>query len=301
MSVTNRYYGFGLDFQSAIPIPEMREGSHGNDGPVAIQLANAPCPDGLIQVAEGVAAGPNDFWMDVPGIARLHVSHGAKILIDLAPGASLNELRAYLLGSATGALLHQRGFMPLHASAVEIDGQAIAFCGASGAGKSTLALNLVKRGHRLLSDDICAIDTSSGVPSIWPGLINLKLWRESLTAVGEGYEALQPVLPALDKYKLPIAETVGYHGHRVAHIFLLSVSERQQLAITHLQGTDGLAALVANTFRGQLVGPMKRDQRHFTQCVAIAASIKLHRLSYPWSLADIESTCQVIEATVRMS
>ena len=43
-----------------------------------------------------------------------------------APGASSRNVRVFLLGSAFGALLHQRGLLPLHANAVEVDGRAVA-------------------------------------------------------------------------------------------------------------------------------------------------------------------------------
>jgi hypothetical protein len=299
MSITYRYYGFGLDFQSAIPIPEMREGSAGHGEPVVIGFASAPCPEGLTHIAPGCVAGPLDFWMDVPAIARLHVAGGSIISIDPAPDATMNDIRSYLLGSAMGALLHQRRLLPLHASAVEINGNATAFCGASGAGKSSLALRLVKRGHRLLCDDICAIDTASGTPRLWPGLINLKLWRESLEAAGEEHHALQRVLPEQDKYKLPIAGTAEYRSYPLSHIFLLGVSETPHTAITALHGKEGLIALVANTFRGQLVDPMRQNRTHFDQCIATASTARISAIARPWSLSNMEATCAAVETAVR--
>lgn len=299
MTVTYRYCGFGLDFQSSIPLPEMRAGNAGQSKPVDVRMANAVCPEGLIHIAPGVAAGPHSFWMDVPGVARFHVSDGSTISIELAQGASLNDMRAFLLGSAMGALLHQRGFLPLHASAVEIDGNAVAFCGTSGAGKSSIALNLIKRGHRLLCDDICSIDLASGTPRLWPGLVNLKLWRESLEAVGEGHHALQPVLPTLDKYKLPVNEDTEYCSYALEHIFLLGVSKLQNPATSALRGAEGVSALVANTFRGQLVSPMGLDRYHFKQCIDTSAGAQAYLLSRPWSISGMSAACQAVETTVR--
>jgi hypothetical protein len=51
-----------------------------------------------------------------------------------------------------------RGLEVLHASAVAIDGRAVAFVGATGAGKTSLALQLVARGARFLTDDVLALD-----------------------------------------------------------------------------------------------------------------------------------------------
>jgi hypothetical protein len=192
-------------------------------------------------------------------------------------------------------LLLQRGLLPLHASAVELDGAAVAFCGPSGAGKSTLALHLVKRGHRLLCDDICAIDMASGEPRLWPGLINLKLWRESLEAVSEEHRALEEVLPDMGKYKLPIAEMAEHCSVPLRQIFLLGVGEQDGTTIMPLQGVNAAVTLVANTFRGQLVQPMGHSQHHFDQCIAISKTAKVNLLTRPWSLVSIQSSCAAIE------
>ncbi|MEG8053162.1 hypothetical protein QP185_07710 [Sphingomonas aerolata] len=53
----------------------------------------------------------------------------------------------YLLGTALGALLHQRALLPLHCNAIVHDGKAFLFCGDSGAGKSTLAAVFEARGY----------------------------------------------------------------------------------------------------------------------------------------------------------
>jgi hypothetical protein len=57
----------------------------------------------------------------------------------------INTMVLFLMGHA--------GRVPLHASAVMLDGTAIVFAGASGAGKSTLALAASRAGLPLLSDD----------------------------------------------------------------------------------------------------------------------------------------------------
>ena len=59
-----------------------------------------------------------------------------------------------------GALLMQRKILPLHGSAVAIDGKAYAIVGDSGAGKSTLASAFLNKGYQLLSDDVIAVSLS---------------------------------------------------------------------------------------------------------------------------------------------
>jgi hypothetical protein len=58
-----------------------------------------------------------------------------------------------------------RGMEVLHASAVCLDGRAVAFLGRSGAGKTTLATRLLARGARLLTDDVLAMTTDGA--TVW--------------------------------------------------------------------------------------------------------------------------------------
>jgi hypothetical protein len=75
----------------------------------------------------------------------------------------------------------------IHMAAVEFDGRAVLFPAIQKAGKSTLALHCVERGHRLLGDDVVAVDgqTSEAIalgllprmrlplhPSFEPGFID---------------------------------------------------------------------------------------------------------------------------------
>ena len=58
-----------------------------------------------------------------------------------------------------------QGMEVLHASAVSLDGRAVAFLGRSGAGKTTLATRLLARGARLLTDDVLAVTTDGA--TVW--------------------------------------------------------------------------------------------------------------------------------------
>jgi HPr Serine kinase C-terminal domain len=298
MSFAYHHYGFGLNFQSAIPLPEMRMGASDDGEIITIQLGVADRPAGLIDTGLGIFAGPNDVWMEVPEVVRLRVSNGNYICIEPAPYISMGDVRAYLLGTAIGALLHQRGLLPLHASAVEVNGVAIAFCGPSGAGKSTMALHLVKHGYRLLCDDICAIDLSSGTPLLWPGLVNLKLWRETLDASGESADGLEAVVHSIDKYRRPVAELAAYKRYDLTHIFMLERSNNQLPTIDPIKGAQGVAQLVTNTFRGQVVTPMQLQRRHFGQCVTTAQSVTQAKLSRHWDLGLMTSICAAVEEMV---
>ena len=54
------------------------------------------------------------------------------------------------------------GLLPLHASAIELDGRAYLFAGKGGAGKSTLTAELLAEGAHLLGDDLSVLSPPQG-------------------------------------------------------------------------------------------------------------------------------------------
>ena len=78
-----------------------------------------------------------------------------------------DELLPILLaGTASAFLLALRGETVLHASAVAIEGSALAFVGQSGRGKSTLAALLCVDGAELVTDDVLAVDPGPPVSCV---------------------------------------------------------------------------------------------------------------------------------------
>ncbi len=71
----------------------------------------------------------------------------------------------------TASLL--RGYEAIHASAVYTERGAIAFVGLSGAGKTSLALELMRRGHRLLCDDVLVLRSQDAAGLPGPPLMNV--------------------------------------------------------------------------------------------------------------------------------
>lgn len=96
------------------------------------------------------------------------------------------EIAGWLLKASVPALLlGLRGEPMLHASAIEVDGKAVAVAGESGMGKSTVAAVFCAAGRRLVSDDLLRLDFGDSVVTCFPGGAELRL-RDS----GQGPSAL---------------------------------------------------------------------------------------------------------------
>lgn len=182
------------------------------DGPVSgIPGANIRRVKGLSEHLPGgepagqyVEAMPGQLLITVPGVCRCLVRDGLSIEYAPEPDADPGAVILFLNGGARGALIHQRGELPLHAATLVPPGgdTALAICGASGAGKSTLAAELSRRGWLLVADDTTRVTWRETHAIAWPSRDSIKLWRDACDANDMDVAGLERVTAALDKYYL---------------------------------------------------------------------------------------------------
>ena len=94
------------------------------------------------------------------GLARISPS-GARVVC-APPAAEPWSWQRFLVGRVLPWAAVLRGHEVLHASAVALDGRAVAFVGPTGAGKTSLAVQLFYRGCEFITDDVLALSRSSG-------------------------------------------------------------------------------------------------------------------------------------------
>lgn len=104
------------------------------------------------------------------------------------PSGRPELLPILLAGTVSAFLLTLRGETVLHASAVALDGSALAFVGQSGRGKSTLAALLCTHGAALVADDLLTIDADSSVTCVG-GSLEIRLRSAATEMVRDRSEA----------------------------------------------------------------------------------------------------------------
>ncbi len=135
--------GFATD-----PLAALRREMTVQSGTVAEYLADPDFDDGDgFQIRDTMFRGET-----VSGVKFLY-RQGEGLTVDPADPSLEDEFRMYLVGAVLGTVSRMNGLLPLHASAVERDGRAMAFTADSGGGKSTLAASLASRGYRHVCDD----------------------------------------------------------------------------------------------------------------------------------------------------
>ena len=123
-----------------------------------------------------------------------------------APSITVPVWESYLFGTVFSYWLESQGWPVLHASAVSVDGGAVAFLAHSCHGKSTLAASFIKAGYPLISDDILPLAEEDGNFWCQPGLPQIKLWPDQAVYLAGRHVDLQPVAPGISKRMVPIGQ-----------------------------------------------------------------------------------------------
>jgi len=108
------------------------------------------------------------------GEFEVDLARGA-IVARPAPGRGEAMVPVLLAGNVLAIVLGLRGAAVLHASAVELNGAAIAFAGPTGAGKSTVAALMCAAGGAIIGDDAARVEEREGAPLVHHGPRELRL------------------------------------------------------------------------------------------------------------------------------
>jgi hypothetical protein len=291
------YSVFGLCLRSEIPLDELPPAPEGAAPQIEIGRGAAGAAEG----AAGYSVSAEGTLLRIPDVGRYRIRDGREIVVEAEAGASERNIRLFLLGSALGALLHQRGLLPLHANAIEMDGCAVAFSGHSGAGKSTIAAWFHDQGHRILTDDVCVIGfDEAGRALAYPGIPRLRLWREALEATGRDVELYDRSYDAMDKYDVP-SERRATAPLPLAAIYLLRQAgeEADGPSIARLQGVDCVETLIANTYRGAYLKTIGRTGEHLAACLRVARQVPVFRATRLWGFDRFDAQAQLLDAHAR--
>lgn len=294
--LVHRYRLFGLSVLSEIALPELV--SDPEDGPADVRITLgtiAASPD----AEAGLHIEGDDALLVIPATGRFLTRSGREMLVEPAVGVSPRNLRLYLLGSAFGAILHQRGLLPLHANAVIVDGRAIGFMGHPGAGKSTLAAWFHDRGFDVLADDVCVVTAGpDGVPLAHPGIPRLRLWREALEAGGRDASSYERSFDDMDKYTVPTDLERMLPAVPLSHLYLLEKAQHAP-SIDRLEGSASVEAMIANTYRGAYVRLMGRTRQHMLACVQLARTVPVFSARRRWGYDRFDVEGAALEAHAR--
>lgn len=200
------------------------------------------------------------FSRDAQSILTID-DHGGAIALAGSSPITVDDLRNVLL-AISPKLLALRGHCVLHASAVLLGGEVLAFCGESGAGKTTTARSLAQAGASLVCEDKLVIQTRGDRVEAVTG-IEAMLLRWSQVAAETLLTGAATSCPDLDhpdgRPPLPVREIGFIDAAR---------REGEEIVGVPLTPLAGAAGIFRNTFYGSDVSGDWARQLHLAGEVA---------------------------------
>nr|WP_244661505.1 serine kinase [Mesorhizobium huakuii] len=294
-----RYYrAYGLTIASDVALPELESAEPAAaDILIAIGMIDMPKPSP--ETATIFRFEPDRQYLAWHAVGAFLISDFSRIDIEPAPGVNDALLAFPLLGPVMALLLHRRGLLVLHASAIAVAGRGAIFMGDKGAGKSTTASALIRAGHDLLTDDVVALDLAKpDAPMIVAGFPQIKLAADAAAAISLGQAEVRPqVHPQIEKMQHRLHG--AFSGDTVPATRIYVLERGQRAGITALPGIAALPAIIKFSYvtrfgRAALSGDFAA--LHFRQCSAIANHVGVFRLEVPTGLDRIGEAVDLIDA-----
>lgn len=293
------YSVYGLRVRSDIDLPGWPSAESGAPD-VEIRRERCDAPDfGLTPHTARSVVRDGELQVAVAGVGRYAASHGRVIRVDPLPSTPDEDLLLYLTGAMLGALLHQRGLYPLHASCVSIGGVGVGFAGRSGAGKSTLVATMLQRGADFVSDDVCVLTESpTGELVVWPGAPRLKLDDAALSNVPSRPVHLASAGGDRGKYQLPVDSAFdATQPIPFRELFILAEGEGAP-RVEVLSGIEAITALMEETYLLTWASAMGLSSQVFRLVGRVARTLHIQRLVRPRGMEFLPATAELIERRV---
>ena len=209
-------------------------------------------------------------------------------------------VQIWLLGGLLAYWLEHRGIPALHASAVAIDDQVVAFLASNKGGKSSLVAGLMRLGHPLLTDDILPLEERDGGFVGLPSYPQMRMWPDEAQHFVGDFEGLQKVQPALSKRVVPVGPGgFGRFCGAAPPIRCIYVPERLDdeaagVTITGLSLKEAMVELVRHSFLPRVVAAAGLEAQRFHLFASLIRQVPVRRLRYPSGLEQLPRVAEAV-------
>jgi hypothetical protein len=299
---------FGLSIRSDCPmvgaIPEA-DGA-GNPGPRSVRISQLQCDPPAVRggatVLERlhgdrslgmrvVRLDDGSYVVDAPGHGWFWIADDGLVVRYHRPGPSWRWHRP-LYAQVLPLAATLQGFELFHASAVALEGRAVAVVAESGTGKTSLAVALLARGAELITDDVLALESTDGGIVAHPGVPFGNIAADQLALLCTSARARVGVpIGTSDKVHVEIANMSAEPLALGAVYFLRRSRDIQTIAFERASPPEPRDLLGA-TFMPHVVN-QARLITQLTTCAEIARSVAVFKLSAPASLTAAELGAEV--------
>ncbi|WP_163193903.1 hypothetical protein [Clostridium thermarum] len=290
------YRAFSLLIESEFEIPELLSNDEISGETINIRLGYVPRKlDNPIYEDPYYEVEKDRFIFNISNVARYLVQSGNTIVVEPYDNAHMQDIRVYLLSTAIGVLLCQRGIVALHSSTIVVDHKAITFSGECGAGKSTLSLAFKNRGYGLLSDDISAIKIEAdNLPYVYPSFPQQKLCSDILEQDALTVSKAKLIDKDRKKYAVEIGECFIKKPMLFIAFYELTISDGEELEVEELFGTEKLVVLLRNIYARYIIRDLGLDSKLLKDSLCILKNIPFYRIKRPENRNTVQEIVDLV-------
>ena len=233
---------------------------------------------------------------------------GTTIRCQPALGIILPQIWLGLLSQAFAFMVHLRGLLGIHGSAVLVGERAISFLGLPGAGKSTTAMHFLRGGYRFLTDDLLPVEVTPGQVTVRPAFPSLKLMEDTSSFFFGKDRQFPPILPIHPKRRIASPEVLSGFVDKSMPLSALFWLEHlpetdgfrtsPHVDIRRLTGSSALFALLRSVYSFPLFDS-KTKARYLTLCNVLGEAVPVYEVTSQGGLSALPLIQDTIERTVR--
>ena len=292
------YRAFGLTIESELALPGLLFA----EGPPDVRIQRAKIPvwsgEATVSYGERTRIRGQQWAIRFQGLpfAGL-VSDGNLVQFEADPNKD-DTASLHVLGSCTGALLFQRGYMPIHANTVVTTNGTAMLAGKIGAGKSSTTLALMRRGNRLLADDISAVSfgaEAGDAPEVLSGFPRLKLWKATLDHFECDPAGFRRLRPELEKYHFPVDDHFCAVPQKLNAIYILQPQDDPGIRVRALSGLARLEAIRTHLYKIRFPDAIRNWPDLLAKICGLADAVRVNILERPRDGNSLEAVAEAIE------
>ncbi|NBB86103.1 MAG: hypothetical protein GVY12_07800 [Bacteroidetes bacterium] len=293
------YTAYGLVINSALALPEFTVVADPETSPdvhvrfgdvVEVEADEVPREYGSAYITK------ERVYYRHPRVGIFEIKEGRTITIQRGRQYDEEMTRMCITNLAMGIILHQRNVFTLHASAAEIDGEAVVFLGDKGAGKSTMVTALSRRGHKVITDDVLGVltDADEGQVRVVPGYAQVKLLPDAVAHVlNDDPEHYQRVYAATPKRIHTLAGSRTGASIPLRTVYRLSRGD--QVAVEPIAPQQAFLTLMRQAYLRRLIQPTQAAAWYLKACTTVANEVGIYHLRRPRDFALFPQIIQYIE------
>lgn len=261
---------------------------------------------------EATAPGSMAWWADGPEGRSVRLRYqapgrwaefvvaprGNAIDVRHSDSAPPEQVAAILESQVLSVALAMGGRTCLHAAVVTVGERTAVIAGQSGAGKSTTAIALAGRGHRVIADDVSALDRVEPAPFLLPGSRRARLRPDAARRLRPGLPAQRVWDHDLEDVPKESVRLGGddLRGARPDVLYLLEPHDGP-VVIEELRPVDALPVLMGTRHMSHVLPPATHRQ-DFAAVSALLGRVACRRLRRPRDLDGLEATILTLESDV---